>query len=118
MGCTASKQSAPHESKRARLYGSNTLPPTERYISHPAPSDLAPKHVTFASSTKDDKRGSANDATRGSDEVARPKETFEAYARRGVIREYALLPEGIESRRTENLKHKKRVGGFEKYTQE
>lgn len=114
MGCNSSKESAPPKSKRGRLYGSDTLPSTGRYLSNPAPN----KHVTFASSTKDDTHGSAKDNTRDSEEVARPKETFEAYARRGVIRESALLPEGIESRRTEHLAHKKWVGGFEKYTQE
>ena len=106
MGCTSSKESTPHKPKREVLYGSNTPLPSERYFSEPAPQ----KHVRFASSTKND--------TPGSDEAARPKETFEAYARRGLIRESALLPEGIESRRNEYLSHKKRVGGLEKYTQE
>lgn len=105
MGCTSSKESTPHKPKREMLYGSNTNNPTERYLSEPAP-----KHVRFASSTKN--------ATSGSEEAARPKETFQAYARRGLIRESALLPEEFPSRRTEHLSHKKRVGGFEKYNLE
>lgn len=105
MGCTSSKESTPNKSKRAKLYGSNTNLPTERYL-----SDATPKHVKFASST--------DNGTHGSGETARPTETFEAYARRGVIRQSALLPEGVGSKRTENLAHKKRVGGYEKYTRE
>ena len=44
--------------------------------------------------------------------------TFEAYARHGVIRQSALFPEGVESNRTKQNSQKKRVGGFEKYTRE
>ena len=110
MGCTSSKESTPQKPKREILYGSNTNNPTERYLSEPAPKDSAPKHVRFDSSAKK--------GPRSSDEAARPKETFEAYARRGVFRESALLPEGTRSRRTEHLSHKKRVGGWEKYALE
>ena len=105
MGCTSSKESAPRKSKRDKLYGSDSSNPTERYL-----SDLPPKHVTFKVPSKDE--------TRKSGEAARPKETFEAYASRGVISQSALSPEGKGSRFTESLEHKKRVGGYEKYTRE
>lgn len=105
MGCTSSKESAPRKPKRDRLYGSDSSDPTERYLSDP-PSRKVTLEVP------------SNDETRGSGEAARPKETFEAYARRGVISQSALHPEGKESRFTESLENKKRVGGYEKYTRE
>ena len=105
MGCTSSKESAPDNSKRAKLYGSDTSAPTERYLLDPPR-----KHVTFEVRSNDD--------THGSGEAARPKETFEAYARRGGIRKSALCPDGKGSRFTESLEQKKRVGGYEKYTRE
>ena len=105
MGCTSSKESAPRKPKRAVLYGSNTSLPRERYLADPIPKTEAPK-------TSD------NSGTRGSDETARPKETFDAYARRGVIRQSALFPEEIPSKRAQQLSQKKRVGGYEKYTRE
>ena len=105
MGCTSSKESAPRKPKRAILYGSNTSLPRERYLADPIPKTEAPK-------TSD------TSGTRGSDEAARPKETFEAYAQRGVIRQSALFPEETPSKRTQQLSQKKRVGGYEKYTRE
>ena len=103
MGCTSSKESAPRKSKRDKLYGSDTNLPTDRYLSDPAP-----KHVTF--------ENPSNNGKPRAGEPARPKETFEDYARRGVIRQSALNP--VESKKTAHLSHKKRVGGYEKYTQE
>ena len=111
MGCTSSKESGPRKPKRAVLYGSNTSLPRERYLADPAPKTVAlPKTAAPMSS--------ANNDTRGSGEAARPKETFEAYARRGVIRQSALFPEETPSKRTQQLSQKKRVGGYEKYTRE
>ncbi len=105
MGCTSSKESGPRKSRRDKLYGSDSSDPKERYLSDP-PS----KHVTL--------EVPSHGETRGSGEAARPRETFEAYARRGVISQSALRPEGKESRFTESLENKKRVGGYEKYTRE
>lgn len=107
MGCTSSKESAPSKPKREKLYGSDTQLPDQRYLSDPPA-----KHVTFTDSSK------SKDGKRGSAEAARPKETFEAYAQRGVISQSAIAPEGAESKETRHLEQKKRVGGFEKYTQE
>lgn len=106
MGCASSKESTSGKSKRDILYGSDTELPDQRYLSDPPPR----KHVRFDSSTKG--------GTRDSGEAARPKETFEAYASRGVIRQSALLPEEVQSERSEHLSQKQRVGGYEKYTQE
>ena len=105
MGCTSSKESGPRKPKRAVLYGSNTSVPSERYLADPIPKTEEPA-------------SSANNGTRGSDEAARPKETFDAYARRGVIRQSALFPEDTPSKRAQQLSQKKRVGGYEKYTRE
>ena len=105
MGCTSSKESAPRKPKRAVLYGSNTNLPRERYL-----ADLVPKTAAPTSS--------ANNDTPGSGEAARPKETFDAYAKRGVIRQSALFPEEAPSKRAQQLSQKKRVGGYEKYTRE
>ncbi|KAF6217758.1 hypothetical protein HO133_006585 [Letharia lupina] len=105
MGCTSSKESAPRKSKRVKLYGSDTQLPDQRYLSDPLPN-----HVVSENSSIHD--------TRGSGEAARPKETFEAYVQRGVIRQSALAFEGAESKRAKHLSQKKRVGGYEKYTQE
>ena len=124
MGCKQSKESTPRNSKREKLFGSGTSLPTERYLSDPPA-----KHITFASSSNNGTRGSgeaarqketssSNTGIRGSGEAARPKETFEAYARRGVIDQSSLLPEGVQSKFTENFSQKKRVGGYEKYTRE
>lgn len=108
MGCAGSKESAPSNPKRDILYGSDIEHPDQRYLSDPPH-----KHVQFDSSTKGGIGG-----TRSSGEAARPKETFEAYAHRGVIRKSALLPEAVQSKRSEHISQKKRVGGYEKYTQE
>ncbi|KAL9064947.1 MAG: hypothetical protein Q9161_008539 [Pseudevernia consocians] len=124
MGCTSSKESTPRDSKRDKLFPSDTSLPSERYLSDPPA-----KHVKFASSSNDGTRGSgeavrpkeagsSNIGIHGSGEAARPKETFEAYARRGVIRRSALVPAGTQSKFTENMSQKKRVGGYEKYTRE
>ena len=125
MGCTSSKESGPHESKRAVLYGSDTNLPNQRYLSDPPQ-----KHVKFDSSTFTHKsvsgkavgfkeaRTKAVMPRETPGETARPKETFEAYARRGVIRQSALLPEGAQSARTKDYSQKKRVGGYQKYMQE
>lgn len=107
MGCTSSKETTPRKSKRDMLYGSNTSLPTQRYLSDPHPPR---KPVASKSSRKDD--------TRGSGEAARPKETFEAYASRGVISQSALVPEATGSKGKEHLSQKKRVGGYAKYTHE
>ena len=82
MGCPLSKDIRPAKPERAKLYGSNTTTPHERYLADP------------------------------------PPHTFDAYARRGIIRASALFPEGVESRRTKQNPQKKRVGGYEKYTRE
>lgn len=108
MGCTASKEEAPRKSQRDILYGSDTNLPSQRYLPDPSRQHTSPK-------------SSSNNGTRGSGEAARPKETFEAYARRGLIRESALLPKGVQTGRTgrtPNLSQKKRVGRYEKYTRE
>lgn len=83
MGCTSSKESAPHKSKRATTYGSDTNMPNERYLSDAPRTQAAPDRVVDI-----DKRGS--------EEAARPKETFDSYARRGVIRESALRPGDVQ----------------------
>ena len=95
MGCNSSKESAPHNSKRAVLYGSNSTLPTQRYLADP------PRRKPVAS------KGSSNDDTHGSGEAARPNETFDAYARRGIIGESALGPEATESKGKEHLSRKK-----------
>ena len=105
MGCTSSKESAPPKSDRGVLYGSDTSLPNQRYLSCPPRKLAASDKITNV-----DKQGSA--------EAPRPKETFEAYARRGLIRQSALLPETTPSKRNEHLMRKKRVGGYEKYMRE
>lgn len=87
MGCTSSIESAPGKSNRVILYGSDTNLPNQRYLADPLP-----KHTTSESSS--------NNGTSGSGQAARPTETFEAYARRGIIRQSALLPERVKSKRT------------------
>ena len=104
MGCMLSKESASSKPKRAILYGSDTSPPNQRYLSDPPR-----KNTASNSSTKVEERGSG--------EAARPKETFEAYARRGIIRQSALTPEDLQPGRKKHLSQK-RVGGYEKYTRE
>ena len=47
-----------------------------------------------------------------------PKETFEAYAQRGLIRQSALLPEGVQSARTQYRPQKKSARGYQKYRAE
>ena len=125
MGCTSSKESAPHKSKRAVLYGSDTNPSNDRYISYPAP-----KHVRFTSSTNFGKprSGKAAIAKETIEAYPRrsgltkaepwPKETFEAYAQRGLIRQSALLPEGVQSARTQYRPQKKSTRGYQKYMAE
>ena len=49
---------------------------------------------------------------------AQRKETFEAYAQRGLIRQSALLPEGVQSARTQYRPKKKSVRGYQKYMAE
>ena len=106
MGCASSKVSSPPKAaKRQRLYGSDTHRPNQRYLSEPSR-----KHVTFDVPS--------HPRTRGKVEAARPKETFAAYAQRGLIRQSALLPEGTPSKRTDRMANKKRVGALEKYTHE
>ncbi|KAL9136305.1 MAG: hypothetical protein Q9175_002494 [Cornicularia normoerica] len=104
MGCTPSKESAPGKSNRAILYGSDTNLPNQRYLADPLP-----KHTTSESSSNNGTSGSgqaatsessSNNGTSGSGQAARPTETFEAYARRGLIRQSALLPERVQSKRT------------------
>ena len=125
MGCASSKESAPPKSKRAILYGSDTNPSSQRYLSDPAP-----KHVKFASSTNFGKPHSTKAAmpketietyprhggTRKAE--AQPKETFEAYAERGLIRQSALLPEGVQSARTQRRPQVKSPRGYQKYMAE
>ena len=96
MGCASSKESAPPKSKRARLYGSDTNLPTQRYLSDPAP-----RHIKFASGTnfkkhsagKADKDkssvemyphrdGSKNEARPKETKAAGPKTSGEVYSRR------------------------------------
>ena len=125
MGCTSSKESAPHTSKHAVLYGSNTYHPNQRYLSDPVP-----KHIKFASSTNFGKPRSGKAAMpkkaceeypyRGGPGKAepRPKETFEAYAQRGLIRQSALLPEGVQSARTRHRPQKRSARGYQKYMAE
>ena len=108
----------------------------------PKETDPAPKHVTFKepSERNHGARGlgtaywQKESKTKGSKpkecepkesrpkesrpKESRPEETFEAYAQRGVIRHSAIAPESEGSKRTKSSSHKKRVGGFEKYTQE
>lgn len=125
MGCTSSKESAPQESKRAILYGSDTKLPHQRYL-----ADAPREHIKLDGSTSSRERRSGKEAQTkeivrkpvGSKvttaETARPKETFEAYAQRGVIRASALLPEGAPSGRTKRSPQTKRVGGYQKYMNE
>ena len=125
MGCTSSKESAPHKSKRAILYGSDTKLPNQRYLSDPPR-----QHIKFDSPTSSQERRSGKAAKPKETtrkpvgpkvtpaEAARPKETFEAYAQRGVIRASALLPEGAPSARTKRSPQTKRVGGYQKYMHE
>ena len=49
---------------------------------------------------------------------AQPKETFEAYAQRGLIRQSALLPEGVQSTRTQRRPQMKSARGYQKYMAE
>ena len=125
MGCTPSKESTPRKSKRAILYGSDTNPSSQRYLSDPAP-----KHVKFASSTNFGKPRLGKAAMpketidayprRGGTKraEAQPKETFEAYAQRGLIRQSALLPEGVQSARTQRRPQMKSARGYQKYMAE
>ena len=104
MGCTSSKESVPRNSEHAVLYGSDTSLPNQRHFSCPPRKPAA----------SDNKKKVEKQV---SGKAPRPKETFEAYARRGVIRQSALLPE-TQPRRNEHLVRKKRVGGYEKYMRE
>ena len=125
MGCTSSKESAPRKSKSGVPYGSDANPSNQRYVSDPAP-----KHVRFASSTNFGKPRSGKVAMpKETIEVyprrgglrkaeAEPKETFEAYAQRGLIRQSALLPEGVQSARTQHRPQKKSARGYQKYMAE
>ena len=125
MGCTPSKESAPYKSKRAVLYGSNTNPSNQRYTSDPAP-----KHIRFANSTNFGKPRSGKTAMPKetfeayprhggpTKAEAQPKETFQAYAQRGLIRQSALLPEGVQSARTQHRSQKRSVRGYQKYMAE
>ena len=125
MGCTSSKESVPRKSKRAVLYGSDAKAASQRYLSDPAP-----KHVKFASSTNFGKPRSGKaampketiEAYPGSGGArkaeAQPKETFEAYAERGLIRQSALLPEGVQSARTQRRPQMKSARGYQKYMAE
>ncbi len=98
MGCTSSKESAPGKPNSHSL-------PKKRSLSD------TPRQGAVSNRPRDVNK-------RGLGDTARPKETFEAYASRGVIRQSALFPEETPSKRTENLANKKRVGGYEKYTRE
>ena len=85
MGSISSKVSAPgKKAKRDVLYGSDTRRPSQRYLADPPH-----KHTTA------ERQRNCN--TCAADKAARPKETFEAYARRGVIRQSALVVEGTPS---------------------
>ena len=125
MGCTSSKESAPSKSERGVPYGSDTNPSTQRHVSDPAS-----KHVRFASSTNFGKPRSGKAAMPketieayprrgGTRKVeAQPKETFEAYAQRGLIRQSALLPEDVQSARTQYRPQKNSPRGYQKYMAE
>ena len=106
MGCASSKVS-----KREILYGSDTPLPTQRYLSDPAA-----RHVKFETPSRTGKRPSRSAGKPKPVQAARPTETFEAYAKRGIIRQSAIFPEGVKSKRTENRNHRKRLGGIEAYT--
>ena len=101
----------------------------------PKETDPAPKHVTFKEpsernhgarglgtaywqkeSKPKESKTKESKPKESKPKESRPEETFEAYAQRGVIRHSAIAPESEGSKRTKISSHKKRVGGFEKYT--